>query len=305
MRIHSTVRRTAMMMSAAALVAAAGCGGGSDDPTVTTSTPAAGKFASQDATIAAAVPAALRTKRTLIAGTDGAYAPNEFIDTDGRTIIGMDVDLITAVAEVMGLKVQMQKTSFDAIIPGLKGGRYDLGVSSFTDNKDREKIVDFVTYYKSGTAFFVNTAGGPDIKTLGDLCGHIVGLQKGTTQEADAKKQSTTCTMAGKPKVDVRSFPDQNAANLALKSKRVEVSMADSPIAAYQVKQSHGVFKLSGDLYGTAPYGFAIPKDNGLAQPMLDALKKLMADGVYLNILKKWGLEAGAITDPVINGALS
>jgi polar amino acid transport system substrate-binding protein len=281
-------------------VAVAGCGSGSDNPTVKAS-----GGAQVDSAIAAKVPAALRTKGTLVAGTDGAYAPNEFIDTDGRSIIGMDVDLITAVAAVMGLKVQMKKTSFDAIIPGLKGGRYDLGVSSFTDNKEREKVVDFVTYYKSGTAFFVNASGGPDIKTLDDLCGHTVGVQKATTQEADAKAQSAKCTTGSKPKVDVRSFPDQNAANLALKSKRVEVSMADSPIAAYQVKQSKGVFKLSGDLYGTAPYGFAIPKNNGLAQPMLDALKKLMADGTYLNILKKWGVEAGAITDPVINGAQS
>ena len=79
--------------------------------------------------------------------------------------------------------------------------------------------------------------------------------------------------------------------------------MADSPVAAYQVKQSSGTFKLSGPPYGTAPYGIAIPKNNGMAKPVLAAMKHLIADGTYMKILTKWGVQAGAITNPVINGA--
>jgi polar amino acid transport system substrate-binding protein len=88
--------------------------------------------------------------------------------------------------------------------------------------------------------------------------------------------------------------------------------MADSPVAAYAVKQSAGQFKLSGTPYGTAPYGIAIPRPAGVApgsapmsKPTLDALKSLMASGVYMQILEKWGVQDGAITDPVINGATS
>ena len=81
--------------------------------------------------------------------------------------------------------------------------------------------------------------------------------------------------------------------------------MADSPVAAYQVKQSGGQFKLVGTPYGTAPYGIAIPKDSGLAEPVLAAVKQLISDGQYKTILTKWGIEAGAISDPVINGATS
>jgi polar amino acid transport system substrate-binding protein len=76
-------------------------------------------------------------------------------------------------------------------------------------------------------------------------------------------------------------------------------------VAAYQVKLSNGTFKLSGRPYGTAPYGIAIPKNNGMAKPMLAALEHLMADGRYMKILDKWGVQAGAITDPAINGAVS
>jgi polar amino acid transport system substrate-binding protein len=81
--------------------------------------------------------------------------------------------------------------------------------------------------------------------------------------------------------------------------------MADSPPADYQVKKSNGQFKLVGQPYGTAPYGIAIPKDTGMAKPVLAALKAVMADGTYTTILKKWGIESGAITAPVINGATS
>jgi polar amino acid transport system substrate-binding protein len=100
-------------------------------------------------------------------------------------------------------------------------------------------------------------------------------------------------------------YPDQNGANLAISSGRAQVGMADSPVAAYQVKKSNGQFKLSGKPYGTAPYGIAIPKNSGLAKPILDALKQLMTNGTYMTILKKWGIQSGAITNPKINGAIS
>ncbi len=76
--------------------------------------------------------------------TEAQYAPNEFIAPDGHTIIGMDPDLVTALAEVMGLKAKFVNANFETIIPGLAAGRYDLGASSFTDTKEREKTVDFV-----------------------------------------------------------------------------------------------------------------------------------------------------------------
>jgi polar amino acid transport system substrate-binding protein len=217
----------------------------------------------------------------------------------------MDADLSKALAGVMGLKADVVNASFDSILPGLTSGKYDMGASSFTDTKEREKTVDFVTYFSAGTSFFIKASGGPAISTLDDLCGHHVSVEKGTTQQDDATAQDTKCKGAGKPGVDVQIFPDQSGANLALSSGRADVSMADSPVAAYQVKQSSGQFKLSGQPYGTAPYGLALNKGNGMAKPVLDALKQLMSDGVYKNILDKWGISTGAISNPQIDGALS
>jgi polar amino acid transport system substrate-binding protein len=254
--------------------------------------------------IASQVPASIKSAGTLTVAADATYAPNEFIAPDGHTVIGMDADLAKALGQVMGLKVAMQNATFDTIIPGLASGKYSLGMSSFTDTKARQATVDFVTYLVAGTSFYIKS-GGPAVTSLADLCGKTVAVEKGTTQQSDAQGQSTKCTSAGKPAVTLQVYNDQNAVNLALSSGRAVVAMADSPVAAYQVKLSNGTFKLSGSPYGSAPYGIAIPKNNGMAKPVLAALKHLMANGTYIKILTKWGVEQGAITNPQINGAIS
>jgi len=255
--------------------------------------------------VAAEVPAAVKKKGVLVVAADATYAPNEFIASNGKTVVGMDPDLANALGAVMGLKMKIVNATFDTIIPGLQSHKYDLGMSSFTDTKARQKVVDFVTYFSAGTSFYVPAEGGQAITSLGDLCGQTVAVERGTTQATDATTQSAACKKAGKKAVTVSVYPDQNAANLALSSGRAQIGMADSPVAAYIVKQSKGRFKLSGKPYGTAPYGIAIPKETGLDKPILYALKALMKNGTYKSILTKWGIEQGAITNPKINGAIS
>ena len=170
--------------------------------------------------IAAQVPAAVKAKGTLTVAADATYAPNEFIGSDGHTVVGWDADLAKALGQVLGLKVNMVNATFDTIIPGLVSGKYDLGMSSFTDTKERQKTVDFVTYYVAGTSFYVKASGGPDITSLAGLCGHKVAVEKGTTQQADAQAQAAKCESAGKPAVTLQIFNDQNAVNLALSSGR-------------------------------------------------------------------------------------
>jgi polar amino acid transport system substrate-binding protein len=296
------VQRILIALCATVAIAAAGCG--SDDSSDKGAAPAAKSSSKKDPAIAAQVPAAIKDKGTLTAAVDPTYPPNEFIKEGTHDIIGMTPDLANALGTVMGIKIEMKSAGFDAIIPGLAAKKYDLGFSSFTDNKEREQTVDFVTYFSAGTSFYVTTKSGAKIKSLDDLCGHKVAVEKGTTQQDDSQTAAKKCKAAGKPAAEVQTYPDQNGANLALSSGRAEVGMADSPVAAYIVKKSGGQFKLDGEPYGTAPYGIAIPKGNGMAKPLLAAVKKIMADGTYTSVLKKWGIEQGAIDDPVINGAI-
>jgi polar amino acid transport system substrate-binding protein len=251
------------------------------------------------------VPASVKSKGTLTVAADASYAPNEFIGSDGHTVVGMDADLSNAIATQMGLKANIVNATFDTIIPGLAAGKYDMGASSFTDTKERQKTVNFVDYFVAGTSFFTKASGGAAVSGLADLCGKTVSVESGTTEETDAKGQSSKCKSAGKPAVTVLVFPTQTAANLALSSGRAQVSMADSPVAAYQVKQSHGTFKITGQTYGSAPYGLALPKTSGLAPAVLAAVKVLVHNGTYMQILTKWGVQAGAITKATVNGASS
>jgi polar amino acid transport system substrate-binding protein len=289
---------------ALALLALAGCGNSSSKTSSTTTT-ASAATTTADAAIVAQVPAAVKSKGTLTVATEAQYAPNEFVGPDGHTIVGMDADLMKALGEVMGLKVALVNSNFETIIPGLASGRYDIGASSFTDTKEREKTVDFVDYFTAGISFYAKSAANPRVKALADLCGKTVAVEKGTVEEEEATKQSGTCTKAGKKAVNVLSFPGQNPVNLAIASGRAEVGMADSPVVDYQIKQSGGTFKLIGQSYGFAPYGLAVPKTSGMSAPMLAALKKLIETGAYAQILSKWGLQSGAISAPKINGATS
>jgi polar amino acid transport system substrate-binding protein len=257
--------------------------------------------------VAAEVPAALKSKGTLTVASDATYAPNEFIASDGHSVIGMDADLMKALAATMGLKIKIVNATFDSIIPGLAAAKYDVGASSFTDTKEREKTVDFVDYLTAGESFFTKASGGTAINTIADLCGHTVAVERGTTEQADATTQSKKCKAAGKPAVTVLPFADQNGANLALVSGRAQLGFADSPPAEYQVKKSNGQFKLVGQSYANAPYGLAVPKNSGLAKPLQAALLALEKNGQYKAILTQWGVQAGAIpaSQMKINGAIS
>jgi polar amino acid transport system substrate-binding protein len=314
-------RRSISVFASLAVFAlvAAGCAkstdtgnGGGSTTTSPTGAVSSAPTAAMDPTIAAEVPADVAATGTVVVATDATYAPNEFIAPGETQPQGMTIDLGEAIGTVLGLKFEFQNAGFDSIIPGLASGKYGLGMSSFTDTKEREATVDFVTYFSAGTSFYVAASGGANVTGLDNsMCGLKVAVERGTTQQDDATKQSDACTAAGDPAVDVQIFPDQNGANLALSSGRADAVMADSPVAAYAVQQSNGQFKLSGTPYGTAPYGIAVPRPTGVAsgqapmsKPILDALKKLMADGVYQAILEKWGVQDGAITDPVINGAV-
>lgn len=270
------------------------------NPTSTTLVPTQSK----DATIAALVPASIMTKGTLNIALDATYAPDEFIASDGTTIIGMDADFAKAITQILGLKANLINATFDTIIPGLQSGKYDIGDSSFTDTLARQKVVDFVTYFQAGEGYYVKS-GSPGFNGLASLCGHSVAVEDGTTEQTDAQTQAKACTTAGKPTVTVLAYGNQSQANLAVSSGRAQVGFADSQVAAYIVATSNGVFMNSGQAFEVAPYGFAFPKGNGMAIPVKDAVNLLMSNGTYLKILKKWGVQAGAVTSATINTATS
>jgi polar amino acid transport system substrate-binding protein len=228
---------------------------------------------------------------------DASYPPDEFIQ-NGH-IVGFDADLGQALGKVLGVKVTMVDATFDTIIPGIEDGKFDVGNSSFTDTKAREGEVEFIDYYRAGEGFYEKANSTHTFNGLKALCGHSVAVETGTTEQADALTQSKSCH------VTVLPYADQNQANLAVSDGRADLGFVDSQVAAYIVHLSNGQFKLTGTPFETAPYGFIVAKNSGLATPLLAAVKTLIADGKYKNILDKWGVQQGAVSAARTNGASS
>lgn len=175
-----------------------------------------------------------------------------------------------------------------------------------TDSRVREKVVNFVDYLTAGIQFFSKVQGGPTITSVASSCGLRVAVQSGGYEQTVMAAQTKKCAAAGKPAPQVSVFPNQNSANLALLSGRVDTAFADSPVAGYQVKLSSGKFTLSGPSFENAPFGIAIPTSSaGFEKAVLGSLKGLIADGTYGTILKHWGIQTSAISAPTINGATS
>ncbi len=258
-----------------------------------------------DAAIAATVPAPIKASGTITVAMDATYPPNEFVAPDGSTIVGMDADLTNAITQTLGLKAKLVNATFDTIIPGIVSGKYGMGASSFTDTLARQKVVDFVTYFSAGESFYVKSGSSLVFNDISVICGHSIAVESGTTEETDAKTQAAKCVASGKPKANILVFSTQTDANVAVSSGRADAGFADSPVAAYIVANSNGVFQLSGTAYAPAPYGLALPKGNGMAAPVAAAVNLLISNGVYHQILVKWGVQSGAVTTATVNGATS
>ncbi|HET8602308.1 MAG TPA: ABC transporter substrate-binding protein [Marmoricola sp.] len=254
-----------------------------------------------DKAAAAEVPASVKKKGTLTVGTDASYAPSEFLASDGSTIQGFDIDLFKAVAKKLGLKVTFQNASFDTIITGVTGGKYDVGVSSFTINADREKQADMVSYFNAGTQWAAQPSEASKVNPQ-KPCGLNVAVQKGTTQLMDdLPAKIKACKAAGKP-INVLVYDKQDQATAAVVAGKADAMLADSPVVAYAVQQSNGKLKAVGSIYAAAPYGYVLPKGEGqFDQAIVKALQGLQKSGDYLKILKNWGVQQGAISNFSVN----
>ncbi|AGB21185.1 protein kinase-like protein/extracellular solute-binding protein, family 3 [Mycobacterium sp. JS623] len=251
--------------------------------------------------IAASVPEEIRKTGRLVIGVNVPYAPNEFKNASGE-IVGFDVDLMNAVAKTLGLTPDYRETGFEAIIPSIRARDFNVGMSSFTDTKDREGSVDFVTYFQAGTLWAQKVGAGVDPN---NACGLRVGVQYATIQETvELPAKSQACTDAGKAAIEKDVYVSQDDLNAALIAGKVDAMTTDSPATGFAIKMSGGVLEPAGEIFNTAPYGWPVAKGSGLAEPLRRALEHLMQTGEYKTIATMWGVEKGMITSPSINGAV-
>ncbi|PRY11707.1 ABC transporter substrate-binding protein [Kineococcus rhizosphaerae] len=286
---------------------AAGCGSNTlsgDATSSSTTTTKASSAATADPALKAMLPESVQSSGTLRVGTNAEYAPNEFLD--GTTVKGMDIDLMNAVGAKLGVKVEYSNASFDSLLTGVASNRYDAAISSFTITSARLEQVNMVQYYNAGTQWVV-AKGNPKKIDPDNACGQIVSVQTGTTQsDDDLPVRQKACTDAGEPEIQVLSFDSQEDATAAVVQGRAAGMLADSPIAAYAVKQTGDKLELSGKVYDSAPYGIVLPKaETDAANAVSKALEEIAKDGSYEAALAPWGGESGAVTEFPVNPAAS
>ncbi len=284
-----TITKLALVSASIAATLLSACGSDSLSGGGTPGSPTAEVSANTD--LNAKLPENIRSSGKLNIGTDASYAPNQF--TEGKKIVGSEVDLFNAVAKKLGVTAEWENAKFGTIIPGITSGKYDLGVSSFTINDERRKQVLMVSYFNAGTQW-ATQAGNPKGIDPNNPCGKNIAVQADTVQDQnDLPARQKQC---GSNPMKIQKYAGQDTVTAAVVTGKADAMLADSPVTAYAVSQSGGKLELLGEVYDAAPYGVVVAKDNKqLADVVAEALTEMKSDGSYLEILKAWGTEGGAI----------
>ncbi len=228
---------------------------------------------------------------TLTVASYTGYPPQIYIDPHTRQVAGFDADLIRAIAQRMGLRVNFVSVEFSSLAEYVVNEDVDLAISAIPVTAALQKKVQFVTYLQGGEALLVEQGNPLNLTGVSDLCGLSVGVKIGSIEQDDLAMQSETCQRNGKPIVKVVSLADQQNVIQLLLKKQVVAVYQDAPQADHYIKQYPGRFALGGSITNVTLEGIAIRKDNTalfqMVQKSLDALRK---NGSYHALILKWGL---------------
>ncbi|MFJ4953335.1 ABC transporter substrate-binding protein [Streptomyces sp. NPDC088760] len=279
------------------------CGSGSGGPGGTDASGVAAKSGEVPTTdVVSAVRKDDSAARLLPAGTTsltvavsvGGTPPGTTYVDDGKTLTGQDVDFTKAVARVLGIKLKVEQASFEAILPALDSGKYDFGASNFGVTDERRKTIDFVTYINDGQGFATRKDSRlSKITDLKQLCGLKVATSAGTTFEATLEENKHVCTDAGDKAYQVQTYAESSAIWSSLQQGRSDIVMSTINGLRYDVAHQEGLKFLNE--FHRLDVGFAFKKGTKLAPAFRAAVNRLLSDGTYDRILKKWGTTGSAI----------
>lgn len=294
----SLLRRGFAALGVAALLAAGGCTGtsavraGALDEVATVTT---------DDALYDRLPENVRARGFIRLVTDASYAPMEYFAADGRTIIGFEPDLATALGQVLGIRVEMVMGAFSTSLDEVNAGTYDGVLSGMTDTAERRERVDFVNYFNTGTSILVQRGNPRGITELDDLCGVAAAVKKSTYQEKMLLELRKTCA------VTIHSVATNADALVELRTGRVAATLQDFPPASFVAtdERTSAFFQLASDRqYEPGLFGIAVDRRaTDLRDCLRDALQRLIDSGVYTDLLARWELSASAVPRATVNGA--
>jgi polar amino acid transport system substrate-binding protein len=301
-----------LLIAAAALVLLSGCGAepqvrAAADTGINTSAEQNRVTTTKNEAAAASLPAKIRDRGTLIvgAGFGAGNVPLGFLADDNKTPIGLEVDIAYLVAEALGLKPDIQVTSWENLFIGLDSAKYDAGFSNITVTEKRKQKYDFATYRKDDIAFEAKS-GNPWRVTSGkDVAGKTIAVGSGTNQEKILVDWNEANVKAGLPAATIKYFNNQSDTYLALNSGRIDAYLGPNPSIAYHVKTS-GQTETIGKFSGAGPslqglIAATTKKDSGLVTAYQAAIDSIIADGSYAKVLARWNVSNEAVGKSEIN----
>jgi len=232
----------------------------------------------------------------LTVGSYAAYPPQENVDQANNTIVGFDIDLITAIASHMNLKLKIVNTDFKNIINSLLAKNFDVAISAIIITPDLQQRVSFVPYFIGGESLLVTKGNPLRITGLQHLCGLKVAVNASTLEQKDLGMVSSNCVQEKKPPIQITVLQDQTAVVQLLLNKRVVAAYQDSPVTDYFINQYPGRFEVGGPVINANLEGIAIRKDDtDMFKAVQAAFTALKTNGTYCSLIKKWGLTSGVL----------
>lgn len=258
--------------------------------------------------IAALLPEKVRQAGTLHIGVGAAGSgapPLEFTATDNKTLIGSEPDIAVAVAGVLGLKPQLDNTSWENLFIGLDSGKYDLGASNITVTEERKAKYDFATYRLDNLAFEAKKGATWKVTGPKDVAGKKIAVSSGTNQEKILVEWSKQAAADGLKPVDIKYYQTSQAVQLAIGSGQIDAYLGPNPGSAYRAAVS-GETEVVGTYSGAGAslqgkIAITTKKDNGLIKAYGAALQELVRSGDYAKILARWNLSNEAVATIEIN----
>lgn len=227
-------------------------------------------------------------KKVLTMGTNAAFAPYEYVDENGK-YVGIDVEIAQAIADKLGMTLEIEDMEFDSIVTSVKTGAVDFGMAGMTVTEDRKKEVDFTNTYATGKQVVIVIEGGK-VNSLDGLSDAKIGVQRGTTGDVyatgDYGMNEDKVTENGK----VVRYDNGNQAVLALISGAVDAVIIDNEPAKSLVAANDGKgLSILETEYVYEEYAICVNKDNAeLLSKINTAIDALMLDGTIDGIIEKY-----------------
>ena len=274
-----------VVLAAAMVLSMTACGGSKEAPAAETEAAAQTEAAATAEAPAAETEAAAATETSggsFIIATDTVFAPFEFTDSN-NDFVGIDVDILAAIAEDQGFTYELQPLGFDAALLAVESGQADGVIAGMSITEERKAKFDFSdSYYDAGVTMAV--AKGSSIASFDDLKDQKVAVKTGTNGAAFAK------SIADQYGFEIVEFADSPTMYQDVITGNTVACFEDYPVMAYNITQGAGM-EMPGDVNESqTPYGFAVKKgENAELLAMFQAgLKDIKENGKYDEIVAKY-----------------